>query len=253
MHKNLTKEKIRAGQTVYGVFCEIYSPVTVELLGLTGFDFVVIDAEHTPLDVETCGHMVRAADNVRVTPIIRVAVNVHQNILRYLDIGALGVQLPMINTKLDAETVVQAAKYPPEGKRGLGGVRANDYGVTVAMGEYIQQANRETLVVTQLESKEAIHNIDEILAVEGIDVFFIGPMDLSCSMGYPGQMSHPEVQATIEHLVKKIREAGKVAGTWVGVEDLKRAKELGFQYITHSVHVLLVKAAQKYLEQARTA
>ena len=252
MRKNLTKEKINAGKTVYGVFVNMGCPTIVEIVGLIGFDFILIDAEHGPMGVETCEHMVRAADNVNITPIIRVAVNIQQNILRYLDIGALGVQMPMLNTKADAESVVRAIKYRPEGKRGLAGMRAASWGLTGPLGDYVKEANRETLVITQVETMEAVENLEDILTVPGIDIIFIGPNDLSVAMGYPGQMNHPEVQKMIENLVKKIHAAGKAAGTVAyDLDTLRKCKERGFQFITYNVIPMIVKSGREYLEVAR--
>ena len=252
MRKNQAKEKILNGGTAYGVFCTFYSPTIVELVGHLGFDFVLIDAEHGPAGVESCEQMVRAAETVGIAPYIRVAMNIRQNILRYLDIGALGVLLPMVNTQAEAEAVVEAVKYRPQGRRGLAAVRAADYGLTMPLKEYTLKANEETLVSIQIETLEAVNNLDEILSVEGIDVFFIGPTDLSTSMGYTGQVNHPEVQAMIDKLVQRIRAASKAAGTIAyNHEALIKAKERGFQYIVHSVGPMLAKSAKEYLDLAR--
>ncbi len=252
MKKNLTKEKIKAGETAYGVFVNMGCPTIIEIIGLIGFDFAVIDAEHGPMGVETCEHMARAADNVNITPIIRVAVNIRQNILRYLDIGGLGVHVPMVNTKAEAEGVVEAIKYPPEGKRGLAGVRASDYGLTGPLGDYVKEANHETLVIVAVETMQAVENLKDILSIPGIDIIFIGPTDLSSAMGYPGQVTHPEVQKMIGNLVKEIRAVGKAAGTVAyNLDALRKCKELGFQYIAHGVGPMLTRSGREYLEAAR--
>ncbi len=254
MQKNLVKEKILSGGTAYGVFCNLYSPMIVELVGHIGFDFALIDAEHGPAGVESCEHMVRAADSVGLPIFIRVAMNIRQNILRYLDIGALGVMLPQVNTRAEAEAVVEAVKYPPQGRRGLGPVRAADYGLTIPLKEYALNANQEILVAIQVETVAAVSNLDELLAVEDIDVFFIGPADLSASMGYVGQMNHPEVQAMIEKLVQRIHAAGRVAGTVAyNHEALAKAKERGFHLIVHGVIAMMAKSGREYLEVARTS
>ncbi|MEE9202247.1 MAG: aldolase/citrate lyase family protein [Dehalococcoidia bacterium] len=254
MRKNPAKEKLLSGGTAYGVFCNLYSPMIVELIGHLGFDFALIDAEHGPAGVESCEHMVRAAESVGLPIFIRVAMNIRQNILRYLDTGAQGVLLPMVNIREEAEAVVQAVKYPPQGRRGLASVRAADYGLTISLKDYALEANRQTLVATQVETLEAVHNLDELLSVEGIDVFFIGPTDLSTSMGYVGQVNHPEVQAMIEELVGKIRSAGRMAGTIAYThEALVKAKERGFQYIVHGVTAMMAKSGREYLELARGA
>jgi len=252
MRTNQVKAKILSGGTAFGVFCNIYSPSIVEMIGHMGFDFVLIDAEHGPLGVESCEHMVRAAEGVGLPAFIRIAMNIRQNILRYLDIGALGVQLPMINTPAEAKAVVEAVKYPPLGKRGLAGVRAADYGLTIPLKDYTVKANQEILVVTQVETLEVVSHLDELLTIEGIDVFFIGPTDLSSSMGYPGQVNHPEVLAMIQKLVTRIRAAGRIAGTTAyNLEALARAKELGFQYLVHNVIAMLSRSGREYLESAR--
>ena len=252
MRKNLTKRKIDAGETAYGVFVNVGCPSIVEIMGLIGFDFVLLDTEHGPMDLETCENMIRAADNVNVTPIIRIAMNIQQNILRHFDIGALGVLMPMLRTMEDAENVVRSVKYHPEGRRGLAGVRANYWGLTGPLGDYVQEANRETLILTQIETLEAVEKLDEILTVPSIDVIFIGPNDLSVAMGYPGQTNHPEVQTMIEKLVKKIHAAGKASGTVAyDIETLKKCQERGFRFITYNIVPMLVKSGREYLQAAR--
>src|SRR5690242_3451437 len=141
IRSNPVKAHLAAGETAIGVFVNLPSPPVVEVLGLIGFDFAVFDAEHGPLDLESCEHMLRAADAVDLPVVIRIALNHPQNILRYLDIGALGAQLPMVNTGDDARAVVDAVKYPPIGKRGLAGVRAAGYALPRPLGDYVQEAN----------------------------------------------------------------------------------------------------------------
>lgn len=252
MRKNITKEKLLKGESAFGVFCGINAPAIVEMMGVVGFDFVLIDGEHGPMDLETCEHMIRASDVVGITPITRIAMNVRQNILRYLDAGALGVLIPMVNTKAEAQAVVDAVKYPPVGKRGLAGVRANMFGLTGSLTDYVTQSNQETLVITQVETLEAVKNLPEMLQVQGIDCVFVGPTDLSTAMGYPGQTAHPEVEAMIQKLVKQITSAGKPAGTIAyDLDTLKRRKEQGFTFISAGVNPLLVKASRDYLAAAK--
>lgn len=252
MRKNLAKDKLQNGERIYGVFCNLYSPMIVEVIGHIGFDFVLIDAEHGPAGVESCENMVRAADSVDTSVYIRIAENARQNILRYLDTGAQGVQLPMINSKKETEEVVKAVKYPPQGIRGLAGMRASDYAIKMPLKDYTIMANQETLTVVQIETVEAMKNLDEMLTVDGVDVFFIGPNDLSTSMGYTGQTTHPEVLAAIDKLVGQILAAGKIAGTIAyNDEALNRAKEIGFRYIVYGVIPMMLKSGREYLELAR--
>ena len=252
MRKNLTKEKIKAGQTAYGVFVNISCPSLVEVIGLLGFDFALFDTEHGPMDIETCEHMVRAADSVNITPLIRVAINIQQNILRYLDIGTLGVLMPMLNNKADFESVVRSVKYRPEGRRGLAGVRANGWGIPAPLSDYVQEANRETMVITQVETMEAVENLKDMLTIPEIDIIFIGPTDLSSAMGFPGQVKRPEVQQMIDKLVKEIHAAGKAAGTIAyDLDTLRKRKEQGFQFIVYNVVPMIVKSGREYLQVAR--
>ncbi|MBI2846500.1 MAG: hypothetical protein HYX82_01310 [Chloroflexi bacterium] len=253
MRKNTAKEKLKAGGTILGIMSNIPSAAVVEVIGYLGYDFLIIDAEHTSMGIETCERMVQAADVAGIPALIRVAQKERQVILRHLDIGSLGVQIPHVNTKADARLVVDSVKYTPVGDRGFaGGIRASGYGLKGTPGEYVKMANEETLVVVQIETVQASKNISEILTVPGIDVFFIGPTDLSTSMGYPGQTTHPEVLELIQKLAKEIRAAGKAAGTVArNIDDLKRCKEWGFQYITQGAMQLLIRGGRANLQEAR--
>jgi len=252
VRKNRTKVKLQQGEAVAGVFCNIPSPALVEILGLLGFDFVILDAEHGPAGVETIEHMVRSAEAVGATPIARIAENSPQNILRYLDAGAVGVQIPMVNTRQEAQQVVDAAKYPPQGQRGLASVRANGFGLERSMADYVRMANEETLVVAQVETITAMDNLADILSVDGIDVVFIGPTDLSMSMGFPGETTHPQVVQAIQRLGKEIQAAGKVAGTIAAdAEAYHRWREAGFRYLCIGVSGLLIRAGREYLQGVR--
>jgi len=252
VRKNTTKNKLQKGESVYGLFCTISAPAIVEMAGLLGFDFVIIDAEHGPMDLETCEHMIRAADSVGITPIVRVAVNLRQNILRYLDAGALGVMLPMVNTREEAHAVVESVKYPPMGRRGLAGVRANSYALNQGLADYVKDANRETLVMTQVETMDAVRNIGDMAKVEGLDVLFVGPTDLSASMGYPGQADQPQVRETITKLAHEIAAGGKVAGSIAyDLDTLRARKKDGFRLLVAGVTSLLAKSSREYLAAAR--
>ncbi len=136
-------------------------------------------------------NMVRAAEVSGTAPFARIGLGVQQNILRFLDAGVIGAQIPLVNTGEQARAVVEAVKYPPLGKRGLAGVRAGSFGILESMGDYVASANRETLVIVQVETTEALDNLDDIIAVDGVDVIFLGPSDLSSSMGYTGQEFPP--------------------------------------------------------------
>ena len=252
IRKNPLKEKLRRGEGAIGVFCNIPSPALVELVGYLGFDFAIVDAEHGPQDVETSEHMVRAADAVGLPAVARVAVNLPQNLLRYLDAGSLGVQVPMVNSADEAQAVVSATKYPPLGRRGLASVRASGYGVGLSTAEYVEMANRETLVVVQVETLQAMERVAQIAAVDQVDVVFVGPTDLSSSMGYPGQPTHPEVITAIERLGVEIQRAGKVAGTIArDAEAYRHWRQQGFQYLATTATSFIAQVGRQYLESCR--
>jgi 4-hydroxy-2-oxoheptanedioate aldolase len=246
------REKLQKGEGTVGSFCNIPSPAAVEMMGLVGLDFVIIDGEHGISDLETCEHMIRAAEIAGITPLVRIAMNLQQNILRYLDAGAMGVMIPMVNTRADAEAVVASVRYPPLGRRGLAAVRASGYGLRGSLGDYVKMANQEILVITQVETRDAVRNAAEIAAVPGVDMVFMGPSDLSSSFGYHGQTTHPEVLSTIEQVSKIVHAAGKWTGTiardGAGYEHWRR---LGIQLLCSGATMLFIEGARAYLKGCR--
>ena len=252
MRSNSLKTKLYRGDPALGVFCNIPSPGLVELLGWLGYDFVILDAEHGPPSIETVEHLNRAAESSGTISIARIAVNLPQNILRYLDSGCLGIQIPMVSTREEAETVIAAAKYPPLGRRGLAAVRAAEFGITKPLQEYVIQANKETLVTVQIETVDAIDNLDAILEVPEIDVIFFGPTDLSTSMGYSGQPTHPKVVEMISQVGKRSMQAGKIVGTIARTPtEYAKWRSEGFQYLCTATSSLFISAAQAHLESCR--
>lgn len=252
MRKNPLRAKLRNGEPVVGLFINLPSPALVEMAGLMGYDYVIIDGEHGISDLETCEHMVRAAETVGITPLVRIAENAQQNILRYLDAGALGVQIPMVNSRADAEAVVRSVFYPPKGRRGLAGVRASHYGIGLGVTQYVQMANQELLAIVQIETTQAVANAKEICAVDGVDIVFIGPSDLSSSMGLAGQPTHPDVLRSIEAVGKAAQDAGKAAGTIArDAEAYERWRTAGFQYLATGVTNLVQSAGASLLASVR--
>ena len=196
MRENQLKARIKRGESVIGTFVKIKDPLVVEVLALAGFDFFVLDTEHVAMDRMELTNILRAAECFGITPLVRVRENQQVEILQNLDLGYMGVQVPDVDTAQQAEELVQSVKYYPRGVRGLSpSVRACDYG-TDKVSEYIAKANENTMVVAHCESGECVKNLDEILKVEGVDVIFIGPMDLSQSLGVPGDTGSEIVQST---------------------------------------------------------
>lgn len=220
---NIVKHKLQEGKKVVGAWAQIASPITAEILAEAGFDVVMIDLEHGPGDILTLIAQIQAMKGTPALPFVRAPWNDFVAIKRILDAGVYGVLVPYVNTKAEAEAAVRACKYPPQGIRGIAGSpRAPGYGQNSMA--YLKRANDEVLVMTAVETLEAVANLDEILTVPGLDGIFIGPMDLSTSMGYFADPSQPEVQAAIATVEAKVLGAGKflatVAGNWAQAQKL---------------------------------
>jgi 2-keto-3-deoxy-L-rhamnonate aldolase RhmA len=254
MRENTLKQKLQAGNAAFGVMITFPSPQVVEMLGSLGFDWVLIDNEHGSITVENSEDLIRASELTGIAPIIRPVSNKPEIIAPFLDRGAWGVQIPHVNTAEEARAAVDAVKYHPIGHRGMfSGSRPAGYGLSGSTADYVEEANRNTLVCLMLEEVEAIDNLEEMVEVEGVDVFFIGSGDLSQSMGYPGQQTHPEVQALMERGVTVIREAGRIAGLSCPDSYVPKFLDMGVQYFHGSVNRLLQSSSVNYLEEMRKA
>ncbi len=246
MRHNTAKEKLASGKPVNVVAPGYTSPGLVELLGRMGFDAIFIDCEHGPAGWDEVENMVRAAELTNVTPIIRVQANDPSTITRALDRGAGGVQVPHINTRAEAEAAVRSAKFAPLGHRGYSGGRS----ALGVKGNFTTHANNETMVIAMLEEVEALHNLDDILKVEHVDAFFIAPGDLAQSMGFPGQVDHPEVQAAIQDAVRRTRAAGRVAGVLTtNGASARKALDLGALFIYIALPSLLQPGVREFLAE----
>lgn len=249
MRHNTAKAKLVAGKPVSVVNPTYTSAGLVELLARVGCDVIFIDTEHGPAGWDDVENMVRAAELANATPIVRVQANDASTITRALDRGAGGVQVPHVNTRAEAEAAVRHAKFAPIGHRGFAGGRA---AFGEKMSEYTRRANEETMVVVMLEEVEALDNLDEILKVEHVDVFFVAPGDLAQSMGFPGQMDHPKVQAAIEDAVRRIRAAGRAPGVLVTPATVRRHLERGALFLYVGLASLLDPGAKEFLAALKT-
>lgn len=239
---------LKENRPLLGVFIGITAPALVEMAGFAGFDFVIIDNEHGPAGIESTEHMIRAAKAADVVPLVRVSGANVQEILRTLDVGASGIQVPQVNTAEQARLVVEAAKYPPLGNRGVAfSTRAAGWGYFGGPA-HLERSNAKTVVITHIETAQAVENLDEMLAVKGIDVMFIGPNDLSVSMGYAGNYQHPDVQATIATCLKKITAAGVTPGILAtSPDEFHKYAALGARYMPCTVNGLLAGAMKGHL------
>ncbi len=234
------KQKFARGEAALGCSLMFPSAPLVEMLGHAGFDWVLLDCEHGSLALADVELMCMAADAVGITAIGRPRSNDAADIQSMMDRGVAGVQIPHINTAEDARRAVAAVKFGPGAGRGLAaGTRPDRWGLGAKMPDFAADANARSIVIVQLEHEQAIANADAILAVEGIDVFFVGPSDLSQSMGHPGNPKAPVVATAIETTLAKIRAAGRVAGMPATTETLPDVLASGCRYIyTHLPRVL---------------
>ena len=232
---NRMKQIIKSGKPAYGVSVQFPSPELVEMIGELNFDWVMLDAEHGSITADNIGPMIMAAEIRGLTPIVRPENNDPSVINKYLDRGAMGVQVPHINTADEARAVVDACLYHPQGMRGLGGGRMADFGWGSPVSEYVKSANSEMLVCVQIEDVIAVENLDEILGVQNIDVFFVGPTDLAQSMGHPGNNGHPDVVQTIKDVFDRIHASGHASGTPGSAEQAQKNTQTGIMY--HYTHI----------------
>lgn len=207
LQTNKLKAQLREGQTVFGLLNSVPFPLMVEMIGYAGYDFVILDLEHVSANPETLENMIRAAECADVTPLVRVPSAVPETILRVLDAGALGIAVPHVRDRAEAEQIVAASRYHPFGTRGISGGRTTGFG-TVDLTTYFERANREIMVVVMIEDREGVENIDEIVSVPGIDLVLEGAIDLSQSYGFPGNAQHATVQAAIEQIATACERRG---------------------------------------------
>jgi 4-hydroxy-2-oxoheptanedioate aldolase len=211
---NALKQRLRAGKRALGCWTALGSPPVIELLAYCGFDYLLLDQEHGFGEPSALLHSLQAmAAMPGCTSVVRVPSNDPNYLKRVLDAGVEGVMVPNIETAGDAQAVLAACRYPPAGRRGsaLGSARASDYGISSS--KYRTTAADELLIVLQIESPKAVDNIDAIAAVEGVDVLFIGPHDLSGTVGHLGELKHPEVAKLIGRAEEGIKRSGKPMGT----------------------------------------
>ena len=210
MHNTL-KEKLAQGRQPLGTFVGTGSPAVVECLGCAGLDFVVLDNEHSPVEAETTASMVRAAELRNVTPLARVREISRPAILKLLDVGVQGLIVPDVRSTEDVRRVVDYAKYAPVGRRGFCPSRKDGWGTDPQCGvlDTMAHFNQETLVIPQCETVEALSDIETIAAMDGVDGIFIGPFDLSISMGMPGDFENPQFRAALARILSACRAAGK--------------------------------------------
>lgn len=253
IRENKVKKILKNGGNVIGTFVKMNDPASVEILGLVGFDFIVVDNEHVAMNKDDMFNLIRSADVTGIVPIIRVRENIPVEILQALDAGALGVQVPNVDTKSDVYNVVKSAKYAPIGNRGFSpSNRSAGYG-TMDKQQFVKQANDNTLVVCHCESVTSMNNLDEILLEEELDVMFIGLMDLSQSLGIIGQGNHPKLLKSMDNIIQKVIAMNKVVG--MVAPNATKAKELiakGVRYVMiSSDQGMIASLGKQYIKEIK--
>ncbi len=247
MFTNPVKKRLTDGKLTLGTWSVLASPLSAEHLAREGFEFIVVDLEHHPIGVEMAVHYFQAITAGGAVPVARLAYNDHVYIKRALDAGALGIIIPLIKSADDARRAVEFSRFPPLGQRPYGGGRIGIYGP-----DYIARANDEIVVMLQIEHRQAVEQLDEILAVEGYDGCFIGPTDLALSMGMPtpAQGGCAELEDLIADLARRILNAGKPLGTVVHAVDLCRKRiGQGFTFMSLFSDLSLMKQSVQRARQ----
>ncbi|MEM2094361.1 MAG: aldolase/citrate lyase family protein [Candidatus Bathyarchaeia archaeon] len=245
--KNRLKDILERGGVAFGITLSIGHPDVAEILGRVGFDFINFDTQHTPLNIATVQDMMQAMSCSTSTPIIRVQWNDISMIVRALDAGAHGIIIPFVNKKEDAERALSYATFPPRGVRSYGPRRA-----ILIDPDYMATADDEILVLPQIETREALENIDSILSVDGIHAFFVGPYDLSRDLGVFTQWGHPVFERALDRILEAAEKSGTAPGMLALTEDVEKTVKRGFRLVNVGGDVgFLTEAASTILARAR--
>ena len=224
IRKNVIKQRLKEGKHVIAIE-NLNDPNIVELFAPNNPHCFWFEGEHWIADVQNIGDLTRAADLIEATPLVRVPRPEYQLIYHALDLGAQGISVPHVKTKQDAELVIRASKFAPIGQRGMFTSRQG-----IGVENYFKEANDETFVLVFIEDLIALDNLDEILEVDNIDVFFVGPGDLSQELGYIGEQNHPEVQKVVQDTITKITAKGRTAGTVASLSNYQWAMKTGARF-----------------------
>jgi 4-hydroxy-2-oxoheptanedioate aldolase len=227
---NPFKRALKANRLQIGLWCSLSSHYATELVAGSGFDWILLDTEHSPNDLESVLQQLQAAAPYPTHPVVRVPWNDMVTIKRYLDIGAQSLLIPYVQNAEEAKAAVAYTRYPPAGVRGVAGAtRATRFG---RAKDYAKRAHEEICVLVQVETQTALDQLEKIAAVDGVDGVFIGPADLHASLGYVGETNNPKVMPVIDDAIRRIRKCGKAPGILTGVEaDAKRWIECGGLFV----------------------
>lgn len=254
MRENRVRKKLHDGQPVLGVISAMHDPIIAETIGLIGFDFYLMDCEHGSIGQIQAEQIVRACEAVAITPLARVRDNDAKLVSQFLDSGVMGIVMPGLTSVDDVRSLVAAVKYPPLGVRGLGRVRAADYLLgSLGQADYVSFANEQTLVFPQFEDIKALGNLREMVQIEKVDGFMIGPLDLAMSMGFCDGPDHPEVKAVIDQVFDIVLGAGLALGAVAGTGEAAKALTVrGAKICVSSVQNLIATSGKSFLSRAQS-
>jgi len=242
MRSNLLKNKLRSSELTIGSWITLADTAVAEIMAKCGFDWLTVDMEHSAITLDKAQELVRVIELCGISPLVRVGENSPNIIKRVMDSGAHGVIVPMVNTKNDALRAVEAVKYPPLGKRGVGLARAQGYGYEFE--EYKKWVAEESIVIVQIEHIDAVNNLEVILKVEGIDGFIVGPYDLSGSLGIPGDFEHKSVKEALRKIIRVSQELNKPAGFHVippYAQELSKRIDEGYKFLGFSLDAMFLR------------
>lgn len=239
------KKKLQAGDVVFGTFAGSDSTDMVEILGISGFDFVILDTEHAPGAPNSIMGQMRVAERRGMDVLVRLTNTERTTVLRTLDIGVSGLLAPQMNDFETTRAFIDATLYPPLGCRGFAGTRASGYG-TAPIPEYLAEANSDLLRMVQCETEQSVENLEKILSIREIDVVFVGPYDLSLSLGVPGDLFNPKMVRAIDRIIELCRKCGKRLGIFASApEEARKRIEQGFTFIAYSMDTMIFGAAAR--------
>ncbi|MFZ7101440.1 MAG: HpcH/HpaI aldolase family protein [Peptococcaceae bacterium] len=249
MYRNPLKAKVLNREKITGCIIQGALPAFIEMTALAGFDFVFIDTEHTSFSIRDCEVLIRTAEARNTIPLIRIFDKSPQTILHYMDIGAMGVIVPGVESGEEVKNVVNAVKYYPQGNRGLcPTTSAADFGMKATLKDYTKEANNETVVFGIIESKQAVENINDILSVEGLDGVLIGTTDLAQSLGCSGEYNHPEVNEMFEKVVQACLAKNITIGAVIREGEIpKKYFDLGVNMVILNLYSLISKELQRFI------
>lgn len=251
---NKLKKAVAEKGSAVGTFLGISNPSTIEDIGYSGLDFVIIDTEHGPYDTMPMSDLIQAAENKGMSPIVRIADVTHREIQQAVDNGAEGIVVPCLRDVNDYKKLVELGKFAPIGNRGFIKGRGSGFGneewAKGTLVEYMENSNDKVLLLPQCETVESLESIEEIVRIEGIDGIFIGPFDLSISMGIPGQFDAPEFSEAVKRIFKACKEVNKLCIIYTStVAEARKYIEMGFEGVANSIDTIVF--AQAYTQMVK--